>query len=448
MANSNICIGIDLGTTNSVMAWARVGTEIEPKIIEIPMLNSNGETKWHTLLPSCVYFPQKDEKVTEIVGNSPIVGEYGKMLTKASAIDRTEKAFKLQMGMDKEKKAIASKEHSATELSSIVLRHLRERVEHTYFRKINFPDHVAIAVPASFEPSRREATKEAALSAGFKKPELVEEPIAAIHDFHNRMGRNIPFDRFGFSSTPKLVLVFDLGGGTLDVSLHQVKQGEDQYDLQIDSQFGPEKNRLTSRFTEIGGNDFDKELVEFLKKKYQEKTSNQSMADEEEEELEQQFQQYAENAKIELSIQLENWKSYYGTSEKVDPESFKVNINEILSENKFFSYDLSLNEYEQCIESFLAPNLNLGSIDNYKLNKDDPKNIIDPILHVLKKGQEVTGSIPKPDIILLNGSMARLYTIQKRLEDFFGFPPVTIGNFELAVARGAAAYMAQEIRST
>lgn len=438
MANGNICIGIDLGTTNSVMAWAQVGTE-KVEVIEIPMWDTDGERVWRVLLPSCIYFPKKGEEVTKIVGDSPIVGEYGKMLTKAPAMEQTKKAFKLEMGKDEKN----------TEFSSIVLRHLRERAEYTYFRDINFPDNVAIAVPASFEPAMRKATVKAAEYAGFKEPELVDEPIAAIHDFYRRMciGGDIPTahvtqgDRFDFS-TSQLVLVFDLGGGTLDVSLHRVKYEESQNALQIDSEFGPMKKELKSRFTKIGGNNFDKKLAEFLKKKYQARTSNQSMTDEEDKELKQQFQQYAENAKIQLSIQLEEFQSFYGPDEEVDPESFKADIKIILSEDNFFSGDLSLSEYEKCIESFLAPNLNLASINNYELNEDAPKNIIDPILHVLKKGQEVIGSIPEPNIVLLNGSMARLYTIQKRLEDFFAFCPViTVGDYELAVARGAAAYL-------
>lgn len=425
MANHNICIGIDLGTTNSVIAWGRFNPEenaVDPQVIEIPMLNTNEEVIERRLLPSCVHFRE---------GDAPIVGEYGKSRTSQSELDRTFRSFKTKMGIDRDDTS-----YNATYLSSRVLEQLKSGAEQTLFRNIPFPDNVAIAVPASFEPHMCEATMKAAQLVGFKNPILVDEPIAAIHDFHDltRLAGGMLFERFDFS-TPKLVLVFDLGGGTLDVSLHEVCSGRTQLDLEISTE---EK----SRFTKIGGDDFDQKLTYFLINKYQEEDPDQSVGHE----LKAKFRLYAEGAKIRLSTEIEQRQSFYGQIDELDPDSFTKEIKGIPAKGKSFSYELSLSEYEKCVESLLGRDLTLDSVDQYNLSKD-PDNIIDPILYVLKKRKNTLGYIPKPDIVLLNGSMAKLYTIQKRLKDFFGFPPVDVGDMDLAVARGAVVYLVKEIRN-
>lgn len=431
MANPNICIGIDLGTTNSVIAWGRFDPEentVDPQIIEIPMLTVNEEVVERPLLPSCIYFREDDV---------PIVGEYGKSRFSPAEVKRTTKSFKTEMGNDW-KKQIDYKTYNATDLSSKVLTKLKGGAEETLFRNISFPNNIAIAVPASFEPHMRRATEKAAQLAGFKNPALINEPVAALYDFYNRLctGEIPPREDFNFASK-KLILVFDLGGGTLDVSLHEV-YGQDLGDLKV-------TEVEVSRFTKIGGNNFDQKLTDFLVKKYQEENSDQ-LNSLEDSELAAKFQLYAEGAKIRLSNQIEIWKSFYGQSDELDPDSVKEEINGIPAKGKSFIYELSLSKYEECVKSLLGRDLTLDSVDQYNLSKD-PDNIIDPILHVLKKSKNTLGYIPKPDIVLLNGSMAKLHTIQKRLENFFGFPPVDVGDMDLAVARGAVVYLMEEIRN-
>lgn len=440
MANNNIYIGIDLGTTNSVIAWGRFDSEkntVEPQVIEIPMLNINEEVVARSLLPSCIYFREKDV---------PIVGEYGKSRTSPVEVNRITKSFKTEMGRNDWQRQIDGEFYSAADLSSKVLMQLKGGAEQTLFRNIPFPDDVAIAVPASFEDEMREATMSAARLAGFKNPILVDEPVAVLHDFHNCLcSGDIPTDRreeFNFEPPGKLVLVFDLGGGTLDVSLHQVKYGQDQRDLRT---IEIEK----SRFTKIGGNNFDEKLAGFLLKKYQEEEDPSQLPNPlEKSELAAKFQLYAEDAKIRLSNQIGVWQSFYGHSDEdeLDPNSVKGVINGIPYKNKPFNYELSLSEYEKCVESLLAPELTLDSVDLYN-PPEEPDNIIDPILYVLKEVEKKSGSIPKPNIVLLNGSMAKLYTIQQRLEDFFGFPPIDVVDMDLAVARGAVVYLVEKIRS-
>ena len=321
MANDNICIGIDLGTTNSVIAWGKVDSKIvEPEIIDVRMFNKEGALVSTPLLPSCVHFP--------IGKHYPIVGEYGKGFTDPDNEKRTAKSFKINMGDKSWSQEIDGEFYSATDFSSMVLRHLKDSAERTLFRNIPFPDNVAIAVPASFEPHMEKATCCAAKKAGFKKPVLVWEPIAVLHDLEILMSRgevgHIDFD----FKMPKLVLIFDLGGGTLDVSLYEVVEGEDERDLQAEpiavsrftdiggDDFDEElaehllrQYKALSGFTDIGGDDFDEELAGYLLQEYEVVDSSQQAG------LKHRFRLEAENAKIELSTQTEELKKYWQIDE-------------------------------------------------------------------------------------------------------------------------------------
>ena len=415
MANDNICIGIDLGTTNSVIAWGKVDSKnVEPEIIDVRMFNKDGALIDTPLLPSCVHFP--------IGKNYPIVGEYGKGFIDPNNVKRTAKSFKINMGNKNWSQEIDGKSYSATDFSSMVLRHLKESAERTLFSNIPFPDNVAIAVPASFEPHMEKATLKAAELAGFKNPVLVQEPEAVLHELEMSMSFGlVGHTDFDFKM-PKLVLIFDLGGGTLDVSLYKVHFGEDQRDLQ-------EEEIAVSRFTDIGGDNFDQKLADYLLQKYEVVDAS------EKETLKHRFRLDAENAKIELSTQIEIWK-VYGQSAELDTDSVTADTCE-----------LSLSQYAEGVEELLAHHLTWDSIDQYNL-PEKFKNIIDPIFDVLKKSEKELGHIPKPDIVMLNGSMASTYTIQKRLETFFGFPPVEIGNLAFNVARGAVAHLAKKMMAS
>ncbi len=414
MASNNICIGIDLGTTNSVIAWGKVGSKedlVEPEIIDVRMFNKDGALVSTRLLPSCVHFP--------VGKNYPIVGEYGKEFTDPNDVKRTAKSFKIKMGDKNWSKKIDGKSYNATDFSSMVLRHLKESAERTLFSNIPFPDDVAIAVPACFEQHMRDETYRAAIKAGFEKPVVVTETRAILYDLENRMSLGLTSHINLDFKIPKLVLIFDLGGGTLDVSLYTVHFGKDQPGLQWQL-IG------ITRFTDIGGDNFDQKLADYLLQK------SDVVDTSEKEALEHRFLLDAENAKIELSTQIEIWK-IYGESDELNTDSISAQTCE-----------LSLSQYAEGVKELLADHLTWESIDQYNPS-EKPQNIIDPIFDVLKQSEKNLGYIPKPDIVMLNGSMAKTYTIQKRLETFFGVTPVDVGDMEFNVARGAVAYLAKRM---
>ena len=419
----NYYIGIDLGTTNSVMGWGTLNpqtNQLETKVVEIKMMIERGGTGKKELLPSCVYF--KD-------GGQPIVGEYAK--TMIGRTNRVVKSIKSEIGTQTQFDFDGSTYDPAV-ISSQILRHLAASAE-SLFRFI--PDDVVITVPASFDSDMREATIEAARLAGFRTQEddgsprniLLDEPRAALYDFINRQNKGeIPETRINFHE-PQIVLVFDLGGGTLDVSLHRVSYQQEQYTLNIE-------DLAISRYTRIGGDDFDQKLADCFFDAYASRLPD-NLDDREMDMLKSTFREYAEQAKIDLSSEIENGKLMgYFDSESVEAEIIQTPV-----ENQVFQYDLTLSEYEEIIEPLLASHLTLDAVNQLD-TLPTCNNIIYPILDVLRKADRKIGSIPSVDAVLLNGGMTKLYTIQKRLETLFGFSPITAGDPDKAVARGAVVY--------
>ena len=176
-------IGIDLGTTNSLVA---VYTEDGPKIIP----NRLGEN----LTPSVVSI---DEEGTVFVGRT---AKERKQLYPASCAA----TFKRSMGSDR-KYELSGKEYTAEELSSFILRSLKEDAEEYLGEKV---EEAVISVPAYFNDMRRKATKRAGELAGLKVERIISEPTAAA----------IAYGLLN-DDKPAKNLVFDLGGGTLDVSI-------------------------------------------------------------------------------------------------------------------------------------------------------------------------------------------------------------------------------------
>ena len=466
MPNNNICIGIDLGTTKSAIAWGRIDENeaIEPQIIQIPMLTTDGTIDKRDLLPSCVYFPRQDDPRLDI---KPIVGEYATGLT-GDDLEWVRRSIKLKMGQQEPIVTDGEgKDYNPVDISRLILEKLKESADDMLFRNIDFPKDVAIAYPASFEEQMVEATRQAAEDAGFKKFRLVEEPIAALWKYwedycQGRIGKRFDLDK------PKLWLVFDLGGGTLDVVLYAAytKNGEDNLKIyKIE----------TGRFTAIGGDKFDEKVATFLLNEYKQDLPSKAYKECNDDILKIEFQLYAELAKCELTYQSEQWKKY--REDELNSEEIIAEILQSPDGDKLWRYELSLCKYKELVARYLAETEGLEKLEtsfNYYDDSQPPENIIASILDVLKKGQEKLrrhqkqlnsisncsnifwdnaefyqgktepGSVLTPDIVLLNGSMTRSPVIPERLERFFGFPPAKVPDPEISVACGAAIWMIRE----
>ncbi len=213
-------VGIDLGTTNSVVSVLEGG---EPTVI------ANAEGGRTT--PSVVAFSKSGEV---------LVGEIAKRQA-VNNIDRTIASVKRHMGTDWSV-AIDDKKYTAQEISARVLMKLKNDAESYLGEKVT---DAVITVPAYFNDAERQATKEAGEIAGLNVLRIVNEPTAAALAYGLDKGKE-----------DELILVFDLGGGTFDVSLLEVGKDEDNFStIQVRSTAGD--NRL-------GGDDWDQRVVDYL----------------------------------------------------------------------------------------------------------------------------------------------------------------------------------------
>jgi molecular chaperone DnaK (HSP70) len=227
-------VGIDLGTTHTVVAWVDPRSPEPARLFEIPQLVSAAEVGVRPLLPSFLYAPGQEEQQSDPFGDAPwTIGEHarqrgrevpGRLVASAKSwlchpsVDR--EAAILPWGGEDDAPALKI---SPVEASARILLHLRT----TWDRA--FPEHplaeqtVVLTVPASFDEVARELTVRAAEGAGLAV-RLLEEPQAAFYDYVARRGTAELAGLVEPGAPPVLVLVCDVGGGTTDLSLIQVER--------------------------------------------------------------------------------------------------------------------------------------------------------------------------------------------------------------------------------
>ena len=241
-------VGIDLGTTNSVVSVLEGG---EPTVI------ANAEGARTT--PSVVAFAKNGEV---------LVGEVAKRQA-VTNVDRTIKSVKRHMGTDW-KQSIDDKDFTPQQISAFILQKLKRDAESYLGETVT---DAVITVPAYFSDAQRQATKEAGEIAGLNVSRIVNEPTAAALAYGLDKGED------------QTILVFDLGGGTFDVSLLEVGEGVVEV-------------KATSGDNHLGGDDWDARIVEWMVKKFKDNNGVDLAADKI---AKQRLQEAAEKAKIELS---------------------------------------------------------------------------------------------------------------------------------------------------
>ncbi len=241
-------VGIDLGTTNSVVAVLEGG---EPTVI------ANAEGARTT--PSVVAFTKSGEV---------LVGEVAKRQA-VTNVDRTIRSVKRHMGEDW-KVDIDDKTFTPQQISAFVLQKLKRDAEAYLGETVT---DAVITVPAYFSDAQRQATKEAGEIAGLNVSRIVNEPTAAALAYGLDKGDD------------QTILVFDLGGGTFDVSLLEIGEGVVEV-------------KATSGDNNLGGDDWDNRVVDWMIKKFKDNNGVDLGADKI---AKQRLQEAAEKAKIELS---------------------------------------------------------------------------------------------------------------------------------------------------
>jgi molecular chaperone DnaK len=343
-------VGIDLGTTNSEIALYVDG---RPRVL--------GDERGRLILPSVVGLSETGEL---------LVGEAARNQFLLHP-DRTIRSIKRRMGSDARVR-LGEREYTPQEISAIILARLKEIAE----RQLNHPVRKAvITVPAYFSDAQRQATREAGEIAGLEVARIINEPTAAalVYEAAQHQGKRI--------------LVYDLGGGTFDVSVVRIEEGV----VEVISSHG--NNHL-------GGDDFDHKIVEHvlehLKIKHGVDVADrpQAMA---------RIVRSAEAAKKQLSDH-----PYARMAEEylTDKDGVPVNLD----------LELSRDGYEQMIMPFIEETL--GAV------------------HIALESAGLTSS--QVDEILLVGGATRTPLIRRRLIEAFGKDPRGEVDPDLCVAMGAA----------
>ena len=343
-------IGIDLGTTNSVVAVMEGG---KPTVI------ANAEGMRTT--PSIVGFSKTGEK---------LVGQ----LAKRQAIlnpDKTIASIKRHMGEDY-KKNIDGKDYTPQEISAMILRKLADDASSYLGEKVT---SAVITVPAYFNDAQRQATKDAGKIAGLDVLRIVNEPTAAA------LAYGLEKD------SSEKVLVFDLGGGTFDVSVLEIGDGVHEV-------------LSTSGDTHLGGDDFDQKIMDWICAEFKKQEGMDLSGDKQ---AMQRIKEAAEKAKCELSSVVEtNINLPFITADANGPKHLDLNLTRAKFEE--LSYDL-LERCKKPVEQALS---------DAGLNKNDIN-----------------------EVVLVGGS-TRIPAVQQLVKEYTGKDPNQSVNPDEVVAVGAA----------
>ena len=403
-------VGIDLGTTNTVVSTARRGIssniEVNTEAIDQIVNEEWGDIESSTLLPSVLY-------VNNGLHN---VGLMAREM-KGQSSNRVIFSSKNYMGENDYKWEIDDKEYSPEIVASYFLSAVRKHLLQKY-RDEESIDSAVITVPASFNIDQRNATKTAAKLAGFNGDIiLISEPTAAVLDFINEQSKLQDCDKFIDLNDYKNILVFDLGGGTCDVSVLQVKiNGKNIYVEEV----------AVSPHTLIGGANFEAYAVEGIIKDF-EKQNNISLIKELDTEsyrkLKSMLSVYLEKAKIFFAGKYLQFNDGVRDIENIENElSRLIGIPNVVN-GKPFRFDLTMKRYNEYISTLLT--------------KESKENIFAPIESTLRSSNLKSGEI---DYVFCVGGMTKYPAVWNAISNYFGKEPLKFTDSMESVSRGAAIY--------
>ncbi|MBU1164975.1 molecular chaperone DnaK [Patescibacteria group bacterium] len=366
-------LGIDLGTTNSAMAIIEGG---EPKVLE----NKEG----NRTTPSMVAISKTGERLVGMLAKRQAVTNPENTVFSVKRLigrrwedeevkrDVKLMPFKMVKAGDGVKVKLEDKEHTPQEISAMILQKLKADAEEKLGEKIT---EAVITVPAYFDDSQRQATKDAGEIAGLKVRRIINEPTAAAlaYGFEKKKGQQIA--------------VYDLGGGTFDISILDVSSDT----VEVKS---------TNGDTHLGGDDFDQVIIEWIIEEFK---KDQGIDLSKDTLSLQRIKEAAEKAKIELSTAQESEINQpFITSDANGP--------------KHLTLKLTRAKLEELIGDLVDKTL-------------------DPVKAALKDAGLEAKDIEE---IIMVGGMTRMPLVQKKVEEFFGKKPHLGVNPDEVVAIGAA----------
>ncbi len=368
-------VGIDLGTTNSVVAVLEGG---DPTVI------ANAEGARTT--PSVVAFAKNGEV---------LVGEVAKRQA-VTNVDRTIRSVKRHMGTDWNQK-IDDKSFTPQQISAFILQKLKRDAESYLGESVT---DAVITVPAYFSDAQRQATKEAGEIAGLNVQRIVNEPTAAALAYG--------LDK----ESDQTILVFDLGGGTFDVSLLEIGDGVVEV-------------KATSGDNHLGGDDWDAKIVEWMIKEFKNAHGTDLGADKI---ARQRLQEAAEKAKIELSSSSETTIHLpYITLSETGPLHFEEKLTR--SEFQKLTADL-LDRTKRPFQSVIKDaGVNVDQIDHVILVGGSTRMpAVTDLVKELTKGKEPNKGV-NPDEVVAVGAALQSGVLKGEVKDvlLLDVTPLSLG---------------------
>ena len=375
-------VGIDLGTTNSAIAVLEGG---EPTIIP----NAEGART----TPSVVAFSKTGEV---------LVGEIAKRQA-VTNVDRTISSVKRHMGTDW-KVNIDGKDYNAQQISAFILAKLKADAEAYLGEPVT---NAVITVPAYFNDAQRQATKDAGTIAGLKVDRIVNEPTAAALAYGLEKGKE-----------DELILVFDLGGGTFDVSLLEVGKDDDGFStIQV---------RATAGDNRLGGDDWDDRIVKWLIDRVKSNTGVDLSKDKI---AMQRLRDAAEQAKKELSSAMSTTINQQYLS--MGPDGTPIHLDEKLTRAQFEEMTADLLErtklpFHKVIED---AGVKLSDIDHVVLVGGSTRMpAVSDVVRQLTGGKEPNKGV-NPDEVVAVGAALQAGVIQGDRKDvlLIDVTPLSLG---------------------
>ncbi len=365
-------VGMDLGTTNSVVAVMEGG---EPKVIT----NATGSR----ITPSVVAFTDKDERlVGQIARRQAVTNPQNTVFSikrfmgrRHNEVQEEEKIVPFKVvgaGSEPLKVEVRGKQYPPQEISAMILQDLKKTAEDYLGESVT---RAVITVPAYFNDSQRQATKEAGEIAGLTVERIINEPTAAALAYGLE------------KKTNEKIAVFDLGGGTFDISILEV--GDGVFEV-----------IATNGDTHLGGDDFDQRLIghiadEFMKEQAIDLRKDRMAL--------QRLKEGAEKAKCELSSSTETDVNLpFITADQTGPKHLQMKVTRA--------------KFEQLVEDLVA-------------------RVVEPCKQALKDANLSPDDI---DEVILVGGQTRSPIIQQKVKELFGKEPNKSVNPDEAVAAGAA----------
>ncbi len=341
----SICIGIDLGTTNSEVAVVNDG---QPEIVPV---------EGSSVMPSCVGL---DAKRNLIVGTTA----KNQMIVRP---DATILSIKRKMG-ESAKVGLGDQKLAPEEISALILKKLKHAAEKYLGEKV---DRAVITVPAYFDDAQRKATRNAGILAGLDVARIINEPTAAALAYDANL------------ETDETVLVYDLGGGTFDVSLVVVENGV----VEVKASHGD---------THLGGDDFDNLLMEHVSGRFQ--------------------AQYDINLMDDKATRNRLWSAVESGKRQLSNAPYAQIREEFIHGDHHLDLEISRLDYEDMIRPLV-------------------QKTMDSVHQCLKDGTMLPGAV---DRVILVGGASRTPLVTEMIQNAFRIEPRHEINPDLIVAMGAA----------